>query len=72
MSRYQQVEQKKSQQIAKVLKRCPKCDSSNVYKRIRATRVWPRINIYVCRECKFEFNIPTLEEKAKIICKRTY
>lgn len=77
---YQQMEQKKSQQIerkigqqiAKVLKRCPKCSSSNVYKRIRAVRVIPRVKIYICRECKFEFDIPKLEEKANRVSKKTY
>jgi len=51
-------------QIAvKTLKRCPFCNSSNIYKRIRAAWKEPKVKPYRCHECKQEFNVPIIGEK---------
>lgn len=63
--------------MGKFMKRCPKCRSSNIYKRIRCS-VWVentksnRSNIefsltktkpYICRRCKREFDKPIFGQR---------
>lgn len=59
----------------KGLKRCPFCDSSDLYKRVRATNIEKkgrrkanknfieeRVKQYRCCECKCEFDNPKVEK----------
>lgn len=59
--------------VIKELKRCPKCKSSSIYKRVRAMRIVRetrkrnrnyienRTKMYRCKECKHEFDSPIIE-----------
>lgn len=49
------------------VKRCPKCHSSNLYKRVRTDRTdeGTTIKIYKCIKCRHEFDSPIIGEKEK-------
>lgn len=49
----------------KTIKRCPFCNSSNIYKRVRSILDQPNIKQYRCHKCKKEFNTPIKGEKDK-------
>jgi len=57
------IVQELGQRTVKILKRCPFCNSSNIYKRIRAAWKEPKVKPYRCHECKQEFNAPIIGEK---------
>ena len=58
-----------------MLKRCPFCDSSNIYKRVRAMQIEKkgrrranknfieeRVKQYRCHDCKCEFDNPKVQK----------